>query len=91
MRGDVPALSLGEALCAFVLFVAVALLMVRFLPDDAPPRVAPAVPGEPNFSRCFESVVPRAQFICRDGTIWTRTLDGWSVDEPSSAPRVPAG
>lgn len=56
-------------------------------------EVRESAPRADRFGGCFESVVPRRQFICRDGSYWTRTVAGWRVDYPEPGhgpPGMPA-
>jgi hypothetical protein len=93
VRRDDYVIAVGWGTVVVFGLVLVAILFGALVaaPDDRP-RAARATPGEPrDFSSCFESVVPRAQFYCGDG-IWTRQQDGtWRVDLPSPMPKTPAG
>ncbi len=74
-------------LSLYILAFAIVAYGGKLLVDHS--RPVPTAPVGPTprdrFASCFESVEPRMQFVCRDGTIWTRTITGWSVDRSASA------
>lgn len=92
MRSDVP-IPLGDVamfLIGLPIAVVIGVLMSTLASHPKGEHPIP-VKAYDRFARCFESVVPRRQFVCPDGTIWTRTVNGWSVDRPLKRSGVPQG